>query len=905
MDVRENSQAKTHEYGNIHVSGGHAILGNAYIQQHDCHHDNVKDIRKHLQESLQFAEIDLRYDTVSDAHRRTFEWLFGERKEIRRWDNFVDWLETGQEPYLIEGKPGSGKSTLMRFICRHRKLQANLRVCSNGKAVLTIYHFFWLAGSELQRSFKGLLATLAFQLVEACSDKVLEALPEKYTPRHSRPKSELKHWSEADLESLIMLCLNTIDCVIFILIDALDEFDHNEQSIRLVAYLQELNAYPFVKLCISSRPLIWLDQSFASAKKLLLHELTKEDIRKYATEILDQDFQFYASDLTGEKEAILQVITSKSEGIFLWVKYALSSLRDGVIAFDDAKSLRQRLEELPKGMEGLFQHMWQRHENSNERHREETARFLGHGRLLPMSLFDFTVATNPKLQEHYLSTSMPVDEDLLIEACNSTRKKLMVRTAGLLVCQRSSSKPYFCSLHRMKTFTPDTCFTCSQEHKSISATIRYGNKRSIYTQRFADDMAESKVNYLHRTVHHFLWETRFGLSLVTHSSLSPKSISLLRLLIGIANVLQNSIPLDPKQIKEWIELVECIPKGVLLIHDIFSQLEERLPVATKSSWFYKMQISHGRLNDFYTDLMGFICHIWNSDFNYLSLFKSILHSRKPSAFYKGYLLCCAISDGLSRGCLQDDLITLLIGEAATLFRKYRIATDPYNADVFALSALDRVFQMLFLEADNKNQVGLTTTMELLAMMLPRIPKRATVMVPVLDFRSIGWEVATYSGGPLGQFRFELYGSICVYCHIYVHQFYSMLSAAHGELHYLRIFDSASLIANIEYVIMRDSYDYRNEDFTIEVNPSAIRVDHTLEQFLLTHLREFPRFDSGFLDHALKTVIDLSRHCPVINFREELIARGYIIPVAIGDFVPPSLDDRWQRKPLTVAELFDE
>lgn len=58
-----------------------------------------------------------RDSTVTEAHQETFRWIFLEDAvHALRWTNFGDWLRSPDQLYWITGKPGSGKSTLMKFV---------------------------------------------------------------------------------------------------------------------------------------------------------------------------------------------------------------------------------------------------------------------------------------------------------------------------------------------------------------------------------------------------------------------------------------------------------------------------------------------------------------------------------------------------------------------------------------------------------------------------------------------------------------------------------------------------------------------------------------------------------------------------------------------------------------------
>ncbi len=52
------------------------------------------------------------------AYQKTFQWIFRSTSESTAWDNFTSYLSRTDinTPYFINGKAGSGKSTLMKFI---------------------------------------------------------------------------------------------------------------------------------------------------------------------------------------------------------------------------------------------------------------------------------------------------------------------------------------------------------------------------------------------------------------------------------------------------------------------------------------------------------------------------------------------------------------------------------------------------------------------------------------------------------------------------------------------------------------------------------------------------------------------------------------------------------------------
>lgn len=81
------------------------------------------------------------------------------------WDDFSVWLKSGEGLYWINGKAGSGKSTLMNYICQDGRRLEYLKEWSLNRQLLTPSYFFWAAGSRQQQSIDGLLRSLIYQML--------------------------------------------------------------------------------------------------------------------------------------------------------------------------------------------------------------------------------------------------------------------------------------------------------------------------------------------------------------------------------------------------------------------------------------------------------------------------------------------------------------------------------------------------------------------------------------------------------------------------------------------------------------------------------------------------------------------------------------------------------------------
>ncbi len=112
-------------------------------------------------DSLRFPSMCDRYDEIDDAHKKTFDWIFRHDSNVHSWSNFSDWLVQGDGIYWINGKAGSGKSTLMRYIYEDARTLSLLGQWAGSPDNLTIAaFFFWKSGTADQASQTGLLRSL-------------------------------------------------------------------------------------------------------------------------------------------------------------------------------------------------------------------------------------------------------------------------------------------------------------------------------------------------------------------------------------------------------------------------------------------------------------------------------------------------------------------------------------------------------------------------------------------------------------------------------------------------------------------------------------------------------------------------------------------------------------------------
>jgi hypothetical protein len=63
-----------------------------------------------------------------------------------------EWLEAGDGVFHVSGKPGAGKSTLMKFIFRNPRTKDLLTRWAAGRKLVFGKFFFWKPGSDMENS---------------------------------------------------------------------------------------------------------------------------------------------------------------------------------------------------------------------------------------------------------------------------------------------------------------------------------------------------------------------------------------------------------------------------------------------------------------------------------------------------------------------------------------------------------------------------------------------------------------------------------------------------------------------------------------------------------------------------------------------------------------------------------
>ncbi|KAM0405980.1 hypothetical protein ACHAPZ_002731 [Fusarium culmorum] len=303
--------------------------------------------REILLESLDFEDIDSRKITIKAAYSKTCQW-FLKHPDYLSWTNPEDILR--HHGFLwLKGKPGAGKSTLMKFLYLRAK-----RKDRNSQS-LTGSFFFNARGEELEKTVSGMYRSLLLQLLQGFPDLQCVLDDPELVPRGQVGCPSLNILKDLLRSAVLKLDQRSFTCYI----DALDECDE-QQVMDMVEYFEDLAeqcAEDGVRLqiCFSSRHYPFVDIRVGLC--LILEEQAGHtgDLETYIKSHLRVRDPSLLAEL---QEKMLE----KASGVFMWVVLVVEVLN--VENRRGRLSLKTRLEEVPSGLSELFKDLLRR-DNTN------------------------------------------------------------------------------------------------------------------------------------------------------------------------------------------------------------------------------------------------------------------------------------------------------------------------------------------------------------------------------------------------------------------------------------------------------------------------------------------------------------------------------------------------------------
>lgn len=295
-------------------------------------------------DSLAFSMMVNRQQNIQEALTDTCDWFY-QSMEYKHWC-MRDRVDEYRGLLWVKGKPGSGKSTLMK--------DAFLRTEQLEVPNATVAGFFFNGrGSTLEKTPLGLFQAIIRQICYQ-DEVILAEFLKLYQRRKVAQISDQKvTWARPELESFLKQVFKRHKprrTIIFC--DALDECDEN--TVREVVYLfAEICATALasgldLNVCLSSRhyPTISID----NCPEVVVEAANQADIISYVRD------RFSLIEKT-DREILMKLepeLIEKAAGVFLWAALVIDLLLRDLDTGQPIEVLTRRLHSVPSRMEDLY-----------------------------------------------------------------------------------------------------------------------------------------------------------------------------------------------------------------------------------------------------------------------------------------------------------------------------------------------------------------------------------------------------------------------------------------------------------------------------------------------------------------------------------------------------------------------
>lgn len=454
-------------------------------------------------DSLAYKSMRDREEEVAVSHGSTFEWIFNHDDDQDNSHRFTTWLSTDElgPIYWITGKPGSGKSTLTRFLFQHDSTLRLLRSWSPNQTVATAAFFFWTSGSREQRSQTGLLRALLHQLLSSYPEFIPLAFSELWATLRTMPtKERIKlqlEWTVSELlaafEMFVEAAIPSMRICLFV--DGLDEFEGSHiEIIDFFKKLAQKQNRQAIKMCLSSRPWAVFEEAFDQAiPNLRLQNLTYADMCRYLRDRLKQDrnlCQVLNHDPHAQ-DSFIKSTVHRADGVFLWVRLAANEILGRFKSGHGFSQLGEIVSSLPTNLDSLFAKLLLEDQSLEQvsqtailfllmRAREEISDFIKDESSSTLTVWELAFALKADDDQLALQSEISVaDDDLMITRCSWTVHVVKERFAGLLELHR-----------RRREGNMQELTLVDRDPAVVNAAI----------------LAEKRVTYTHRTVRDWLMQ---------------------------------------------------------------------------------------------------------------------------------------------------------------------------------------------------------------------------------------------------------------------------------------------------------------------------------------------------------------------------------------------------------------
>ncbi|KAK9413454.1 putative NACHT domain-containing protein [Seiridium unicorne] len=304
----------------------------------------LKAVAADISQSLDAPKRDFRLEQIEDKFRNTFDWVYDPQEP-----GFNRWLQKGAGLFWINGKPGSGKSTLMKFIFQDSRTKELLSDWRTSAVQIHASFFFHYRGTAMQKSFEGLLRSVLTQIVEQC-----KSLTSYLSQLFGDESINSDFWTLSRLQRGLFQILeqDRVPLHICLFLDALDEYDGRLEPI--CKFLSDIAQIPQtatkrIQICFSSRPWDIFTREFGDCPGFSLQDFTRDDIRDYCLGSIRNERLS-----TAVLEDLVPELVERSKGVFLWVKLVVKDLAQAFSINTGKQELESLMRALPTELDEYY-----------------------------------------------------------------------------------------------------------------------------------------------------------------------------------------------------------------------------------------------------------------------------------------------------------------------------------------------------------------------------------------------------------------------------------------------------------------------------------------------------------------------------------------------------------------------
>jgi ankyrin repeat domain-containing protein 50 len=284
-----------------------------------------------------------RYNKILLEHEGSFKWIWV-HNEYRNWST-----PDASRLLYIQGKPGSGKSTLTKYF-NHNLLEWE----PTANSAIVAKFFYSFREGELQRCHYNMLRSILYDILN--QDKVFFYHCFQTEYRVQRRRELRVDWDYASLKNVLKsLQDHSAAKQLYLIIDAVDESeDYDRRDIlNLLLELCSKMKYSIAKVFVASRPVGQLDLRKSQFHNFIrLQDETNPDISSFSRSFLS------GLNLTHVLAQVTEYIVEKAQGVFLWVKLVGEEL----LAYEEEgyseEEIFEFLKRLPTELKDFHIHMF-------------------------------------------------------------------------------------------------------------------------------------------------------------------------------------------------------------------------------------------------------------------------------------------------------------------------------------------------------------------------------------------------------------------------------------------------------------------------------------------------------------------------------------------------------------------